>query len=88
MNACSDMRDKAWTNYGQLDLIIKPIYMADEPKDEVLDKIKEDLHSDFPFAALWQDGEVAGGLGKILPILSVILEFIMIIFMIFILLKK
>lgn len=53
-----------------------------------LTKIQEDLNSEFPFAALWQDGEVNGGIGKLLPVISIIIDVIMLVLVILILAKK
>jgi len=51
-------------------------------------KVKFDLNNEFPFAALWQDGVEAGGLMKIVPLISVVINFIMLILVIIILAKK
>jgi len=52
------------------------------------EQIQDDLGSDFPFAALWQDGEPAGGLIKFVPVINLVVSIIMFILVIFILTKK
>jgi len=58
------------------------------PEEEKLKQIQDDLSSPFPFSALWQDGEVAGGLGKLVPVISMIINIIMLVLVIIILTKK
>ena len=60
----------------------------EEQHQAQIEQIKSDLNNAFPFAALWQDGEVDGGLMKLLPVISVIIEFIMLVLVIILLTKK
>lgn len=53
-----------------------------------LEQIQQDLNSPFPFAALWQDGEVPNGLKGLIPVIHLVVTIIMFILMIFILVKK
>lgn len=70
--------------------------MADSKEPEVLNKeneqiafqkIQEDLNLKFPFSALWQDEEAPGGLIKLIPIISMVIELIMLVLVIILLTK-
>lgn len=53
-----------------------------------LEQIQRDLNNQFPFAALWNEGEASGGLMKFLPVISVMIEFVMLVLVIILLSKK
>lgn len=59
----------------------------DEILQNQLDDIKNDLNSNFPFAALWQD-EQETSLMKIVPLINLIATGVVFILLIILLIKK
>jgi len=52
-----------------------------------LAQMQEDLGSEFPFSALWQD-EMPTGIWKLLPIIGIIADVIMLVLLIILITKK
>lgn len=57
-------------------------------EDKVLEKIKTDLNTEFPFSALWQDGEQSTGIFKYVPVFNLLILIIILIINIVVITKK